>query len=391
MSIAALTREGRVTELPGIGATLEQKIRADRDRRDPGGGEAAGALPAGLVAITRLPGLGPEARAAAVRRARDRLARGAARPRRRAHQLRGCGASAPKFEESVLAALDAGDAEARGRGSCSTARSSSASDRRRAARSPGARPRRDRRLGAARGRDASRTSTSSPRPAGAARPPRRRRAVRDRRAQRRRRRARAHAHGLVVELRAVAPEQFGNLLQHLTGSAAHNVALRERAVRKGLHLSEYGVLDDATGETHRCATEEEVYALVGLPSIAPSCARTAARSLDAGDAAGAGRAGRPARRPALHTIASDGRDSIEEMALAARERGLEYLAITDHSASHGFGDDVYARRAAPPDRARARGSTRASTASRCSPAARSTSCRTARSTTTTTCSPSSTG
>ena len=63
--------------------------------------------------------------------------------------------------------------------------------------------------------------------------------------------------------------QFGNLLQHLTGSKEHNMALRDVAVRKGLHVSEYGVLDDATGETHTCATEAEVYALLGLEYIEP--------------------------------------------------------------------------------------------------------------------------
>ena len=76
-------------------------------------------------------------------------------------------------------------------------------------------------------------------------------------------RLRTHT-GLRVDLRIVAPDQFGNLLQHLTGSKEHNMALRDIAVRKGLHVSEYGVLDDATGETHRCATEQEVYALLGL-------------------------------------------------------------------------------------------------------------------------------
>ena len=59
------------------------------------------------------------------------------------------------------------------------------------------------------------------------------------------------------------------MLQHFTGSKAHNVALREAAVRRGLHVSEYGILDDATGETLRCATEEEVYAALGLDWIPP--------------------------------------------------------------------------------------------------------------------------
>ena len=81
-------------------------------------------------------------------------------------------------------------------------------------------------------------------------------------------RATTHA-GLKVDLKVVAPDQFGNVLQHFTGSKDHNVQLREAAVRKGLHVSEYGILDDETGETLRCATEEEVYATLGLPYIEP--------------------------------------------------------------------------------------------------------------------------
>ena len=70
--------------------------------------------------------------------------------------------------------------------------------------------------------------------------------------------------GMKVDLKVVEPDQFGNVLQHFTGSKAHNVALRESAVRRGLHVSEYGILDDETGETLRCATEEEVYERLGL-------------------------------------------------------------------------------------------------------------------------------
>ena len=148
--------------------------------------------------------------------------------------------------------------------------------------------------------------------------------------------------GLQVDLKIVAPDQFGNLLQHFTGSKQHNMALRDAAVRKGLHVSEYGVLDDATGETHRCATEAEVYALLGLEYIEPEL-RENRGELEAaanGHAARADRARRPAGDLHCHTTASDGTASIEEMALAARDAGYEYLAITDHSASFGFGDDL---------------------------------------------------
>ena len=75
--------------------------------------------------------------------------------------------------------------------------------------------------------------------------------------------------GMKVDLKVVEPDQFGNVLQHFTGSKAHNVALRESAVRRGLHVSEYGILDDATGETARCETEEEVYERLGLAWIPP--------------------------------------------------------------------------------------------------------------------------
>jgi DNA polymerase (family 10) len=153
--------------------------------------------------------------------------------------------------------------------------------------------------------------------------------------------ARARTHnGVSIDLRVVAPEQFGNLLQHFTGSKQHNMRIRERAVRKGLHVSEYGILDDATGDTLHCATEEEVYSRLGLPWIPPEL-REDRGELDPGFVV-----------PDLievadlkgdlhcHTIASDGRNTAEEMARGALERGLEYVALTDHSATHGFGNDV---------------------------------------------------
>jgi DNA polymerase (family 10) len=153
--------------------------------------------------------------------------------------------------------------------------------------------------------------------------------------------ARGRAHnGMGIDLRVVAPDRFGNLLQHFTGSARHNVALREAAVRRGLHVSEYGILDDETGETTRCATEEEVYARLGLPWIEPELRE------DRGELA-------PGFEPPqlvtvddirgdlhCHTTASDGRNTLEEMVHAAVELGYEYLAITDHSATHGFGNHV---------------------------------------------------
>ena len=75
--------------------------------------------------------------------------------------------------------------------------------------------------------------------------------------------------GMKVDLRVVAPEQFGNVLQHFTGAKAHNVQLREAAVRRGLHVSEYGILSDEDGTTLTCATEEEVYERLGYAWIPP--------------------------------------------------------------------------------------------------------------------------
>jgi DNA polymerase (family 10) len=153
--------------------------------------------------------------------------------------------------------------------------------------------------------------------------------------------ARARTHnGVSIDLRVVAPQQFGNLLQHFTGSKQHNVKIRERAVRKGLHVSEYGILDDTTGDTLRCTTEHEVYARLGLPWIPPEL-REDRGELEPGFVV-----------PELivqadlkgdlhcHTVASDGRNTAEEMARGALGRGLEYVAITDHSATHGFGNHV---------------------------------------------------
>jgi DNA polymerase (family 10) len=107
-------------------------------------------------------------------------------------------------------------------------------------------------------------------------------------------------------------------------------------------VSEYGVLDDSTGETHRCATEAEVYALLGMQYIEPelrenrgeleaATAGTLPDLIELGDLRG---------DLHCHTTASDGTASIEQMAAAAREAGYDYLAITDHSASFGFGDDL---------------------------------------------------
>ena len=158
---------------------------------------------------------------------------------------------------------------------------------------------------------------------------------------------RAQTHnGISVDLRIVPPDAFGNLLQHFTGSQAHNVQLREEAVARGLSVSEHGITETESGEVTRCATEEEVYERLGYAYIEPELR----------EGRGELKAAREGELPDLvsiedvrgdlhsHTTLSDGRNTLAEMAAAARERGYAYMAVTDHSASHGFGDHVTAER-----------------------------------------------
>jgi DNA polymerase (family 10) len=138
--------------------------------------------------------------------------------------------------------------------------------------------------------------------------------------------------GLRFDLRVVPPESYGNLLQHFTGSKEHNVALRERAVKDGLSVSEYSITVVETGEELTYADEAEVYERLGYQFIPPELRENA----------GELEAARKRELPTLveladikgdlhsHTTHSDGRDSLEQMALAARERGYGYLAVTDH-------------------------------------------------------------
>lgn len=342
-SVGALARDGRATELPGLGATLQEKIAAlVTEGEIPARAKLREKYPDGLLQITRLPGVGPKrVRLMYTELGIDSLE--ALREAAEAERLRGVKGLGPKFEASVLAALDAGLGEEpapRALLSAALREGEAIVDGLRA--HPSAR--RVELAGSARrladtvkdldviataDDPAALTAALATLPeietAGAAGE----------------NAARGVTHsGLSIDLRVVEPDQFGNLLQHFTGSKAHNVRLREQAVRRGLHVSEYGILDDATGETTRCATEEEVYATLGLPWIPPEL-REDRGELEPGFTA-----------PPLvtvddlrgdlhcHTVASDGRNTIEEMAAAAIARGYEYLAITDHSATHGFGNHV---------------------------------------------------
>ncbi|HEV2998859.1 MAG TPA: DNA polymerase/3'-5' exonuclease PolX [Solirubrobacteraceae bacterium] len=348
VSVAALARAGRAEELPGIGKTLQEKILALLQTGTiPAAGRLRAKYPPGLLAIMGLPGVGPK---------RTRLLHAelgidspeGLREAALAQRLRTVRGLGPKFEQNVLAALEAGRAEAGpprvllpralevgeailaglAAHDPGEARVVIAGSARRMCESV-----KDLDLIAATdepegliealGGLEQIAGVSSTSPVAA--------------------RAQTHS-GLGLDLRIGEPGVYGNLLQHFTGSGAHNAALRAAAVQRGLHVSEHGVLSDADGKTRRCASEEEVYALLGLAYIEPEL-RENRGELEAAALPGAG-------LPALieesdirgdlhcHTTASDGHASIEEMALAARGRGYEYLAITDHSASHGFGNDV---------------------------------------------------
>ncbi|GBC98071.1 DNA polymerase/3'-5' exonuclease PolX [bacterium HR17] len=147
------------------------------------------------------------------------------------------------------------------------------------------------------------------------------------------------ANNLQVDLRAVEPESFGAAAQYFTGSKAHNIALRNLALKHGLTVNEYGVFREATGEKVAGETEEGVYEALGLVWIPPELRE------DRGELEAALKGALP-RLVTLddirgethsHTRWSDGAATVEEMARAAMERGYEYIAITDHSPPMGWG------------------------------------------------------
>jgi DNA polymerase (family X) len=345
VSVAELARAGRATELPGIGKTLEQKIIALLDTGEiPSAAKLKRKFPASLVEVTRVPGMG----AKTARRLYDELGitnLEELREAAEAERIRNVKGLGPKAEENVLAALGklkdgrpterlllsevlpiaerlatdlrdhpasdavevAGSARRRAETCHDIDLIATASDPRALAQALIAHP-----LAAAKGSagdNGARITTHN---------------------------------GVAVDLRIVAPDAYGNLLQHFTGSAEHNVELRERAGGMGLSVSEHGIADAESGEVARYATEAEVYGRLGLDYIEPELRA----------ANGEIKAAAEGTLPDLveledirgdlhcHTTLSDGRNSLQQMAEAARARGYAYLAVTDHSASHGFGNHV---------------------------------------------------
>jgi DNA polymerase (family X) len=150
-----------------------------------------------------------------------------------------------------------------------------------------------------------------------------------------------------VDVRLLPPESFGAAMQYFTGSKAHNVALRQRALKMGYTLNEYSLADLKTEKPVAGKTEEEIYARLGLDYIPPEL-RENLGEIDAAE---------KHTLPALitlddlrgdvhmHTIETDGKHSIEEMAEAAKAHGYKYMAITDHSKNLAFANGLDDKRA----------------------------------------------
>ncbi len=350
VSVAELAAAGRATEIPGVGKTLAEKIDALLETGEiPAAVKLKAKFPPTLVEVTRVPGVGAktakllfdELGVASLADLRE------AAEAERVREVKGLG---PKAEENVLASLERLGEPGEGPGRVLLSAVRPIAEELAAALREHPAANRVEVAGSARRwaetcKDIDLIATAdepaalaehlagheliaaagNPGPNGV--------------------RAQTH-NGISVDLRIVSPRAFGNLLQHFTGSKAHNVQLREEAVARGLSVSEHGILETESGETTLCASEEEVYERLGYAYIEPELR----------EGRGELKAAREGELPELvsvadirgdlhsHTTLSDGRNTLEEMAAAGRERGYAYMAITDHSASHGFGDHVTAER-----------------------------------------------
>ncbi|HUK61300.1 MAG TPA: DNA polymerase/3'-5' exonuclease PolX [Stellaceae bacterium] len=150
--------------------------------------------------------------------------------------------------------------------------------------------------------------------------------------------------GLQVDLRVVPPESYGSALHYFTGSKAHNIAIRRLGVERGLKINEYGVFRGRKRLGGK--TEEEVFGAVGLGFIPPELRENRGEI----EAAAAGSLPNLVELSDMrddlhvHSKATDGHDSLEELAEAAKERGYEYLAVTDHSRRLAMAHGLDARR-----------------------------------------------
>jgi DNA polymerase (family X) len=156
-----------------------------------------------------------------------------------------------------------------------------------------------------------------------------------------------HRNGMQVDVRLLPPESFGAAMQYFTGSKAHNVALRQRALKMGFTLNEYSLATLEDEKPVAGKTEEEIYAKLKLNFIPPelrenlgeieaAAGHTLPVLIEQSDIRG---------DVHMHTVETDGRNTIEEMAEAARDRGYEYMAITDHSKNLAFANGLTDERA----------------------------------------------
>jgi DNA polymerase (family X) len=345
VSVEELARAGRATELPGVGKTLEEKILTLVDTGSiPAAEKLKQRFPPSLVEVTYVPGLG----ARTARRLHDELGIASLEQLREAAEsgrLRDVRGLGRKAEENVLAAVarleEEGVAERRLLSEVLQVAEEIAEALRESPASGDVAVAGSARRMAETCKDidliatatdpealatafASHPLVADPRAAGDAG-------------------ARIVTHnGITVDLRIAQPQEYGNLLQHFTGSAEHNVKLRERAVARGLSVSEHGITDTESGDVTLCATEAEVYERLGLAYVEPELREGGVEIKAAEDGSLPKLVTREEIRGDLHchTTLSDGHNTLAEMAEAARARGYSYLAVTDHSASHGFGNDV---------------------------------------------------
>jgi DNA polymerase (family 10) len=350
VSVAELAAEGRATEIPGVGKTLAEKIDALLETGEiPAAAKLKAKFPPTLIEVTRVPGVG----AKTARRLFDELGISTLEELKQAaeaEQIRGLKGLGPKAEANVLASLERLGEPGEGPGRLLLSKVRPIAEELAAALREHPAANRVEVAGSVRRwaetcKDIDLIATADeptalsehlaahPLIAAAGTPGANG--------------VRAQTHnGVSVDLRIVAPAAFGNLLQHFTGSQAHNVQLREEAVARGLSVSEHGITDTESGKVELCETEESVYERLGYAYIEPELRENR----------GELKAAREGKLPKLieledirgdlhsHTTLSDGRNTLEEMAAAGRERGYAYMAITDHSASHGFGDHVTAER-----------------------------------------------
>ena len=343
LPVAELALEGKAKDLPGIGRTIENKVvevvnvgemEALTRRRQR--------VPAGVVDFLRLPGVGPKtaARFWTLLGITSLASLKAAAEEGRLRELPGMGA---RSEEKILKALEAGVGEkAEARRLLGTALPAV----RRVAVELEAHPasiavseagsvRRRRETV----RDLDLIATSSDAPSLIA-------AFCDGKwvsevIARGETKATVVGHdGLRFDLRVVPPECYGNVLQHFTGSKDHNIALREEAQRRGLSISEYGVTTVETGEVITHASEDELYAYLGYAAMSPELREGTDEIPSARDGGLPELIELGELRGEMHCHSSwsaDGKNTIEEMARAAKSRGYRFMCLTDHSHYHRDG------------------------------------------------------